>query len=40
MEREDEWIDMIGQALQKAIQWVESVTGKRRRNLKHVVLFV
>lgn len=40
MKGEDERVYVIGQALQEAIEWVEGMAGKRRRDLEYMVLLM
>lgn len=40
MQWKQEWVYMIGAALQEPVQWVEGVTGKGSGNLPLVVSFV
>lgn len=40
MEGEDEWVDVVGQALQEAIKWVEGVAGKWCWDLEYVMLLM
>lgn len=37
---EEERVDVVGHSLKKAVYWVESVAGKRSRDLPDVVWFV
>lgn len=40
VQREQEGVDVVGQALQEAVHRVEGVAGERRRDLPHVVRLV